>query len=245
MKKKYEIYRKELTYYLFNYLENDVQKKSDMKSPLYEMIYWEYCKKYNYSIPFVLNSLYEIVQQFICFFPTYIEEMEKIKNYLKVEMINGIKGKIVECQKLEYYPYIKGDIDDILNHILKRIELLFDVAPEEKIDDIEKYRIQSSFVHMIKGVLETYKNFELKKDLLIESLESEIQKIKDPNTKTNLLLELLPLYETLNIEDFYRQMDKIKALLPPNSENLKNEEQKKLMLKNDQTFPLNNPHDNY
>ena len=229
---KYEKYRKELTYYLFNYLQASVQKKFGEKSPLYYEIDWEYCAKYDSHLPFILPSLYEIVQKFICFFPIFVEEMKKIKEYLKVQVMDIINKKIKECQKLEYYSYIKVEVDDILNYTLERVDLLFDVAPEEKIDSTEMDRILRSFEELVTGILERYEYFVLEKDSLIGNLENGINReIEDSNRKMNLLLELLPLYEELNMEKFYHQIDRIKEVLPSHLETMESVDTKNLFLK--------------
>lgn len=232
-KEKYERYRKELTYVFFNYLENNTQKAINGKSYLYSMIFAEYCEKYDSGIPSVLESLYAIVQKFICFYPLYLKEMIQIKENLKNELLNFINEKLEECQKQAYYSEIKDEIDNILEFTLKRIASLFDVADEEKIDTAEIRHIKLTFEDMINSIIQRYDQFLKKKDVFINSLENAINKLTDESLKSSLLLELSSIHNELNIETFFSKVSRIKETIPSNLES--NDKPKMLFYLNDET----------
>ncbi len=214
-RQEYKQYRRELTYHLFNYLQNRAQKKEEGRSPLYKEIYWEYCEKYGSYLPFILPSLYEIVTKFVAFYPIFIKQMIEIKEYLKREMEKAIDKKIEECQKKEYYPYMQKEIDVIKRDTLKRIECFFAIEPNEKVDSLEMRFILLSFKELVDSIVERYEYFINNRNFLIENIENSIyEEIGDFNIKMNLVLELLPLYEETNIENFFCQIHRIKEVLP-------------------------------
>lgn len=228
---KYNQYRKEITYIFFNYLENEVQKEGN-RSSLYHIIFYEYCEKYKEGSPYILNSIFEIVQKFLSFLPIYIEKQQEIKVDLKNKTQNQIDQKMTEYQELEYYLIIKDELEQVYISSIQQLTLVFDVPPINKINISEVEHILKTFNSITKGIIEGYQQFILSKNFIIDNLEKRInQKIEDLSTKQRLLLQLIPLYDQLDMERFYSQIEEISQVLSVPINEKKDESPKKYIFK--------------
>ncbi len=227
----YTQYRKELTYTLFNYLESEVQKNFSNKSSLHDLNFREYCEKYDSESPAILNSIYDIVLKIITYLPNYVNEKQKIKNELHKYVMQQIKQKMIEYQKLQYYSFIEEELGDVLDHTTQTIDSLFMVSPEQTIDIRELRRRLYTFDSITKSIIEGYEQFLLSKDFIIDTLEETIdQKVIDTSAKTKLLLSLLPLYDELDMKHFYLQIDSLSQQLNCHMLPTEDDNQKKMLL---------------
>lgn len=233
-KEEYYQYRSKITYLFLNYLENGVQKEEGSKSSLHSKIFFEYCEKYESDVPYILNSMYEIVQKFISFLPIYIEEQQRIKTFLKKKAIEEITKKMEEYKKNEHYPMVKSEIDNILDFSLQQIELIFEVSPIKKVKRVgEIEKIVQTFINMTEEIMRKYNQFLLRKEIIIDNWKDYInQEIENDLTKTELLLKIFPLYEESNMERFYTEIDNISQILTTvNNKDENNQSSKRLIFK--------------